>query len=66
MQIIFDKIADNDKMVTEKGITIIIISIMVIMSLIVINTEHNIIYNNRKKALVAGNIKKMLYNLIDN
>jgi hypothetical protein len=38
---------------------------MVIMILIVINTEHNIIKNNKKKALVAGKTKKMLYNLIN-
>ena len=36
---------------------------MVIMILIVINAEHNIIKNNRKKILVAGKIKNMLYNL---
>ena len=38
---------------------------MVIMILIVINLEHNIIKNNKKKALVAGKIKNMLYNLIN-
>ena len=65
LQIIFDKFADNEKIVTEKAITIKIISKMVIMILIVINTEHNIIKNNKKKALVAGKIKKMLYNLIN-
>jgi len=62
LQIIFDKIADNEKIVTEKAITIKIKSKMVIMILIVINTEHNIVKNNRKKALIVGKIKNMLYN----
>ncbi len=38
---------------------------MVIMIPIVINTEHNIIKNNKKKALVAGKIINMLYNVIN-
>jgi len=65
LQIIFDKIADNEKIVTEKAIAIKIITKMVIMILIVINVEHNIIKNNRNKILVAGKIKNMLYNLIN-
>jgi hypothetical protein len=65
LQIIFDKIADNEKIGTEKAIMIKIMSKMVIMILIVINMEHNIIIYNRKMILVSGNIKNMLYNLND-
>lgn len=61
LQIIFDKITDNEKTVTEKAIIIIKISKMVIMIPIVIILEHNIIKNNRKKILVVENIKNMLY-----
>ena len=49
LQIIFDKITDNEKTVTEKAIIIIKISKMVIMIPIVIILKHNIIKNNRKK-----------------
>lgn len=65
LQIIFDKITDNEKTVTEKAIIIIKISKMVIMIPIVIILEHNIIKNNRKKILVVENIKNMLYDLND-
>lgn len=65
LQIIFDKITDNEKTVTEKAIIIIKISKMVIMIPIVIILEHNIIKNNRKKILVVENIKNMLYDLDD-
>ena len=66
MQIIFDKIADSEKIVTEKAIIIKIISKMVIMILIVINMEHNILENNIINDIKAGNIKNMSYNITNN
>ncbi len=62
----FDKIADNEKIVTEKAITMIKKLEMVIMILIVINMEHNILENNINNDIKAGNIKNMLYNITNN
>ena len=62
----FDEIADSEKIVTEKALTINKISKMVIMILIVINMEHNILQNNIINDIKAGNIKNMSYNIINN